>query len=179
MGYDDIYRRSRECPDEFWAAAAASIDWYERWTQVLDQSNPPFYRWFSGGTLNTCHNALDRHVSAGRGDQAALIYDSAVTGTQATFSYAELTDRVASLAGATAPIGLVFAAPLAEIFGVGTWYLAGGLTCLVMGGVGFLLPALMRIEERSPSAAASSAATSVSKASAWSASPARMAIASP
>ncbi len=106
MGYDDIYRRSRECPDEFWAAAAASIDWYEPWTQVLDQSNPPFYRWFSGGTLNTCHNALDRHVSAGRGDQAALIYDSAVTGTQATFSYAELTDRVASLAGAIRSLGV-------------------------------------------------------------------------
>jgi propionyl-CoA synthetase len=106
MGYDDIYRRSRERPDEFWAAAAASIDWYEPWTQVLDQSNPPFYRWFSGGTLNTCHNALDRHVSAGRGDQAALIYDSAVTGTQATFSYAELTDRVASLAGAIRSLGV-------------------------------------------------------------------------
>ncbi|MDH4031803.1 MAG: AMP-binding protein, partial [Chromatiales bacterium] len=106
MGYDDIYRRSRECPDEFWAAAAASIDWYEPWTQVLEQSNPPFYRWFSGGTLNTCHNALDRHVSAGRGDQAALIYDSAVTGTQSTFSYAELTDRVASLAGAIRSLGV-------------------------------------------------------------------------
>ena len=106
MGYDEVYRRSRERPDEFWADAAESIDWYEPWSQVLDQSNPPFYRWFTGGTLNTCHNALDRHVSAGRGDQAALIYDSPVTGTHATFSYAELTHRVATLAGAIRSLGV-------------------------------------------------------------------------
>ena len=106
MGYDEVYRRSRERPDEFWADAAESIDWYKPWSQVLDQSNPPFYRWFTGGTLNTCHNALDRHVSAGRGDQAALIYDSPVTGTQATLSYAELTHRVATLAGAIRSLGV-------------------------------------------------------------------------
>jgi len=60
--YDDIYRRSLEHPEEFWAEAAAAIDWDEPWTRVLDDSRAPFYRWFSGGRLNTCHNALDRHV---------------------------------------------------------------------------------------------------------------------
>jgi propionyl-CoA synthetase len=106
MGYDDIYRRSREQPDEFWADAAKSIDWYGPWDQVLDESHPPFYRWFSGATLNTCHNALDRHLAGGRGDQAALIYDSPVTGTQATFSYEEMTRRVAVLAGAIRDLGV-------------------------------------------------------------------------
>ena len=71
--YDDIYRRSLEHPEEFWAEAAAAIDWDEPWTRVLDDSRAPFYRWFSGGRLNTCHNALDRHVDGGRADQLALI----------------------------------------------------------------------------------------------------------
>ena len=71
--YDDIYRRSLEHPEEFWAEAAAAIDWDEPWTRVLDDSRAPFYRWFSGGRLNTCHNALDRHVEGGRADQLALI----------------------------------------------------------------------------------------------------------
>ena len=65
------------------------LDWYEEPETILDDSNPPFYRWFRGGTLNTCHNALDRHVDGGRGDQTALIYDSPVTGTKRAYT---LTD---------------------------------------------------------------------------------------
>jgi propionyl-CoA synthetase len=106
MGYDTIYRRSVEAPEEFWAEAAEAINWEQRWDTVLDDSKPPLYRWFSGARLNTCHNALDRHVENGRGDQAALIYDSPVTGTKATFSYRELRDRVARLAGGLSELGV-------------------------------------------------------------------------
>ena len=79
--FDDLYRRSLEQREEFWAEAAEAIDWVEPWKQVLDDSRAPMYRWFSGARLNTCYNALDRHVERGRADQVALIYDSA-TGTQ-------------------------------------------------------------------------------------------------
>jgi propionyl-CoA synthetase len=97
--FDDVYRRSLEQPEEFWAEAAAEIDWVEPWTRVLDDSRAPMYRWFNGGRLNTCFNALDRHVERGRADQLALIYDSPVTGTTTSFTYRELRDVVAKLAG--------------------------------------------------------------------------------
>ena len=79
--YHDAHRRSIEDPQGFWAEQAKGIDWFRKPGQVLDASNPPFYRWFPDGTLNTCFNALDRHVVDGRAEQAALIYDSPVTGT--------------------------------------------------------------------------------------------------
>ena len=65
-GYVETYSRSIERSEEFWAEAAEAIDWEHRWDRVLDVSRPPFYRWFSGAKLNTCWNALDRHVAAGR-----------------------------------------------------------------------------------------------------------------
>jgi propionyl-CoA synthetase len=98
--FEEVYRRSLEKPEEFWREAAAAIDWAAPWQRVLDDSRAPFYRWFTGGKLNTCHNALDRHVERGRGDQLALIYDSPVTDTQASFTYRELRDLVATFAGA-------------------------------------------------------------------------------
>ncbi len=98
--YLEIHRRSIENPSEFWAEAAEGIDWESRWDKVLDDSNPPIYRWFAGGRLNTCYNALDRHVANGRGEQAAIIYDSPVTGSQRSISYGELRDEVALFAGA-------------------------------------------------------------------------------
>ena len=104
--FEEFYRRSLEDPEGFWAEAAGAIDWDEPWERVLDGSRAPFYRWFSGGRLNTCHNALDRHVEAGRADQLALIYDSPVTGTTATFTYRELRDEVARFAGALAAQGV-------------------------------------------------------------------------
>jgi len=97
--FDDVYRRSLEQPEEYWAEAAEAIDWVEPWKHVLDDSRAPMYRWFSGGRLNTCYNALDRHVERGRADQAALIYDSPTTGTTRTFTYLQLRDEVAKLAG--------------------------------------------------------------------------------
>ena len=66
--YKDVHRQSIEDPDEFWSAAAAGIDWDKRWDRVLDDSAAPIYRWFPGGRLNTCYNALDRHVANGRGE---------------------------------------------------------------------------------------------------------------
>ena len=98
--YEEIFKKSIENPDEFWGEAAESIDWYKKWDNVLDRSNPPFYRWFSGGEMNTCYNAVDRHVENGRGDQTAIIYDSPVTDTIRKISYTELLDQVATFAGA-------------------------------------------------------------------------------
>ena len=104
--YAEIYRRSLEDPEGFWAEQAEAIDWERRWERVLDDSNPPFYRWFQGGVLNTCWNAVDRHVEAGRGDQPALIYDSAMTGEIRRISYRELRDRVALFAGVLRKYGV-------------------------------------------------------------------------
>src|SRR5438094_8426212 len=104
--FDEVYRQSLEEPQEFWAEAAEAIDWDAPWAQVLDDSSAPFYRWFVGGRLNTCHNALDRHVEGGRGDQMALVYDSPVTGAIERFTYAQLRDRVARFAGALRRLGV-------------------------------------------------------------------------
>jgi propionyl-CoA synthetase len=105
-GYAETHRRSIERPEEFWAEAAAAIDWERRWDRVLDRSRPPFYRWFAGARLNTCWNALDRHVAAGCGERTALIWDSPVTGQVATFTYREMRDRVARLAGVLVGLGV-------------------------------------------------------------------------
>ncbi len=97
--YAEAFNRSLADPEGFWGEAAKDIDWYKAPTQVLDASNPPFYHWFADGVMNTCFNALDRHVRSGRGAQAALIYDSPVTGTQRTYTYQELLNEVARFAG--------------------------------------------------------------------------------
>jgi propionyl-CoA synthetase len=99
MRYNDVYRRSLSDPEDFWGAAASAIDWSRNWDKVLEQSNSPFNLWFVGGELNTCFNALDRHVHGGRADQVALIYDSPVTQTIQKFTYRELLDKTARLAG--------------------------------------------------------------------------------
>ncbi len=104
--YREAYTRSIEDPEGFWGQAAQDIHWTRDYDRVLDDSNAPFYHWFPGGELNTCYNALDLHVEAGRGDQIALIYDSPVTGTCKRFTYRELTDKVARCAGALAALGV-------------------------------------------------------------------------
>ncbi|MFN0042704.1 MAG: acetyl-coenzyme A synthetase N-terminal domain-containing protein, partial [Alphaproteobacteria bacterium] len=105
--YPEIYRRSLAEPEAFWAEAAEAMHWYKRWDRVLDSSRAPyFYRWYAGAECNTCHNALDRHVAAGRGEQAALIYDSPMTGIVRAISYRELLDEVARFAGALAAEGV-------------------------------------------------------------------------
>jgi propionyl-CoA synthetase len=104
--YQDTYDRWATDPQAFWAAAATALDWDRAPDAVLDSSRAPFHRWFPGGQLNTCHNALDRHVHAGRADQLALIYDSPVTETVRRFTYRELRDATARVAGAFARLGV-------------------------------------------------------------------------
>jgi propionyl-CoA synthetase len=97
--YAGVYAGWLDNPEAFWAEAAEAVHWYKKWDKILDASRPPFYRWFTGGMVNSCYNALDLHVESGRPDQTALIYDSPVTGTVKTFSYRELLDEVARFAG--------------------------------------------------------------------------------
>jgi propionyl-CoA synthetase len=104
--YDEVFKRSISDPDGFWGEAAEQIDWYKKWDKVLDDSNKPFYRWFSGGEMNTCYNAVDRHVETGRGDQTAIIYDSPVTDTIQKITYKELQDRVSKFAGVLKGLGV-------------------------------------------------------------------------
>ena len=105
-GYRELFDASITDPSAFWADAAKGVTWTKEPTRVLDDSNPPFYRWFPDAELNTCANALDRHVESGRGEQPALIYDSAVTDTKRTYTYAELLDHTARFAGALRDLGV-------------------------------------------------------------------------
>lgn len=104
--YDVLHEQSIHHPDEFWGAAAENITWFKKWDKVLDDSNKPFCRWFVGGELNTCYNALDVHIENGLGDRAAMIYDSPVTNTIKKFTYSELRDEVARFAGVLAELGV-------------------------------------------------------------------------
>jgi propionyl-CoA synthetase len=105
--YDEAYSKSINDPEGFWGDVAEDIDWIKKWDKVLDDSNKPFYRWFTGGIVNTCYNALDRHIDAGHGDRLALIYDSPVTGnTVRKYTYSELRDQVARFAGVLAAQGV-------------------------------------------------------------------------
>ncbi len=96
--YEKVYKESIENPENFWAEAATKVHWYHQWDKVLDIVDN-HYRWFVGGCMNSCYNALDLHVHHGRADQPALIYDSPVTDTKKTYTYRELRDRVAKVAG--------------------------------------------------------------------------------
>ncbi|MGZ4458174.1 MAG: propionyl-CoA synthetase [Nocardioidaceae bacterium] len=104
--YHATYARSIEDRNGFWAEQAGLVDWIRKPRQVLDDSTPPFYRWYPDGTLNTCYNALDRHVVAGHADRTALVYDSPVADTKASYSYAELLEKVAAFAGALRGFGV-------------------------------------------------------------------------
>ena len=98
--YEAAYRNWLRDPERFWAEAAEAIHWYRRWDEVLDTSRAPFYRWFTGGLVNTCYNLLDVHVDQGRAEQTALIYDSPVTNSIKSYTYRELLNQVALFAGA-------------------------------------------------------------------------------
>ncbi|MCU1522267.1 MAG: prpE, partial [Arthrobacter sp.] len=97
--YRTTYSRSLEQREDFWLEASRAVAWSREPTAALDDSAAPLFRWFPEATLNTAYNALDRHVEAGRGDQDALIYDSAMLGIKRSFTYAELTALVARFAG--------------------------------------------------------------------------------
>ncbi len=98
--YNSIFSQSIQNKEDFWSKAAEDVRWIKKPTQILDASNPPFYKWFKGGKINTCFNALDRHVEEGNGDRTAIIFDSAMTGVKKKYSYQELTKEVSILAGA-------------------------------------------------------------------------------
>ena len=104
-GFRDVYRASLADPAAFWAEAARAVTWTRQPQRILDDDRPPFYRWFPDAELNTCANALDRHVAT-RGDQPALIYDSPVTGVQRTYSYRELLSQTALFAGVLRELGV-------------------------------------------------------------------------
>jgi len=104
--YDEVFNGSIQDPEGFWGEAAEGITWYKKWDKVLDDSNKPFYRWFTGGQMNTCYNAIDRHVESGRADQVAIIYDSPVTNTVRKYTYRELLDHVSLFAGALKGLGV-------------------------------------------------------------------------
>ena len=104
--YQVQFDRSIEHREDFWGDIAADVHWDKPWDKVLDDSNKPHYRWFSGAEVNTCYNALDLHVTAGRGEQNALIYDSAMTGEVRHYTYRQLTEETAQFAGALAGLGV-------------------------------------------------------------------------
>ncbi|MFQ5934783.1 MAG: propionyl-CoA synthetase [Acidiferrobacterales bacterium] len=104
--YQSIFAHSIKDPQSFWGEVAEAVHWHKKWDRVLDDSRKPFYRWFVGGELNTCYNAVDLHVENGRADQAAIVYDSPVTDKIKTFTYRELRDKVATCAGALAALGV-------------------------------------------------------------------------
>jgi propionyl-CoA synthetase len=104
--YQRAYDEARNAPERFWGRAGEAIHWLKRWDTVLDSSDAPLYRWFTGGQLNTCYNAIDYHVEHGRADQPAVIYDSPVTGVQRTLTYCELLEEVARFAGVLSSLGV-------------------------------------------------------------------------
>lgn len=97
--YNDLYQQSINDPDQFWGDAAEELHWYKKWDQVINLQAKPVPRWFEGGEINTCYNAIDRHVESGRADQTAIIYDSPITDQQQKISYGELQQKVSRFAG--------------------------------------------------------------------------------
>lgn len=104
--YDNLYRRSIDEPEEFWDEVGRGVEWHVPYTRVLDNSQEPFTKWFVGGKLNTCHNAVDRHVSAGRGDQVALIHESPITKSLTKKTFSQLEEEVSRVAGGLARMGV-------------------------------------------------------------------------
>ncbi len=155
--YEEAFRQSLTDPEAFWGAAVKDIDWYRQPTVVLDRSNPPFYGWFADGMLNTCFNAVDRHVRDGRGDQAALIYDSAVTGASRTLTYQQLLDEVARFAGVLRGLGTAAGDRVVIYMPMVPEAVIAMLACARIGAVhsvvfgGFAAPELaVRIEDAAP-----------------------------
>ncbi|MFJ8823694.1 propionyl-CoA synthetase [Streptomyces sp. NPDC102467] len=157
--YEEVFRASTEDPEGFWLGVAGGIDWEVAPTRALDASRAPFHRWFPDGELNVCHNALDRHVAAGRGAQPALVYDSPVTGTQRTYSYEELTEEVAAFAGVLAGLGVGRGDRVVVYMPMVPEAVVAMLACARIGAVhsvvfgGFAAPELaVRIDDAAPKA---------------------------
>jgi len=106
MSYKKVYNSWKNDPEAFWMTAADAIDWVTKPSKALFADRAPFYEWFSDSEVNTCYNAVDRHVLNGRGDQKAIIYDSPMTGTKYSITFSELLEKVSVLAGALTNIGI-------------------------------------------------------------------------
>jgi len=106
MSYKEVYGNWKSDPEAFWMEAAKAVSWSKEPTKALFDENAPIYEWFKDGEINTCYNAVDRHVEAGNGEQVAIIYDSPITGSSAKITYAQLQVKVASLGGALQAQGI-------------------------------------------------------------------------
>ncbi len=104
--YFDVYGAWQRDPESFWMEAATAIDWFRQPDRIFDPEQGVYGRWFVGAETNTCFNCLDRHVAAGRGEQAAFIYDSAMIGTKKSFTYAEVLNEVKAIAAVLADLGI-------------------------------------------------------------------------
>ncbi|MDU9004469.1 propionyl-CoA synthetase [Sedimentitalea todarodis] len=157
--YKDVYAEWERDPEAFWMNAANDVDWFTRPTKALDDSNAPFYRWFSDASTNTCWNAVDRHVEAGRGDRVAIIHDSPVTSSKTKITYVELQSRVANLAGALSERGVTKGDRVVIYMPMVPEALVAMLACARLGAVhsvvfgGFAAHELaVRIEDAKPKA---------------------------
>lgn len=106
MKYDETFKQSIEEPHVFWGNVAENVEWDKKWETVLDDSNPPHYRWFKGGKINTCYNCLDVHVERGNGERVAVVYDSPVTDTVKKFTYSQMLDLVSRFGGVLEGLGV-------------------------------------------------------------------------
>lgn len=155
--YADEYRRSMTDPEGFWAEQAAAIDWIVPPSRILDDADAPLYRWFPDAELNTCVNAVDRHVAAGRGDQPAVIHDSAITGEVQVLTYAELLERVSKFAGVLTGLGVTRGDRVVVYLPMITEAVVAMLACARIGAVhsvvfgGFAAPELAaRLDDARP-----------------------------
>jgi len=157
MAYREIHAKWKADPEGFWLDAAGAIDWVAKPTHALNASRAPLYEWFTDARVNTCWNAVDRHVLAGRGKQPAIIHDSPVTGTKHVITYAELQDRVSRLAGALKAKGvtkgdrvIIYMPMVPEaVFGMLACGRIGAVHSVVFGG--FAAPELAtRINDSTP-----------------------------
>ncbi len=159
MGYRDVYAGWKADPEGFWMQAAQAIDWVRPPSRALWAERAPLYEWFRDAEVNTCWNALDRHVAGGRADQVAIIHDSPITGTVAKITYAELLGRVARLAGALAARGIAKGDRVIIYMPMVPEALVAMLACARIGAIhsvvfgGFAAPELaVRIDDATPKA---------------------------
>src|SRR5260370_36219750 len=156
--YHEVYARSLADPAGFWAEAAREIDWIEPAKKVFDPASGTYGRWFAGAVVNTCHNALDRHVAGGRADQVALIHDSPLANTITTFTYSELLEEVQKLAAVIAGFGVAKGDRVILYMPMGPEAVIAMLACARIGAVhsvvfgGFAAKELAtRIDDAKPS----------------------------
>src|ERR1043165_8273297 len=139
--YEEFYRQSVDAPQALWAKQTKVVDWQPPPQQILDASNPPFARWFAGGTTNLCHNAVDRHLAA-RGDQPALVFVSTETGVEKSSSFNELHAEVQRTAASLIELGvgkgdrvLIYMPMIPEAaFAMLACARIGAIHCVVFGG---------------------------------------------